>query len=152
MAITNYTLRRPTYSAWRDLDDVSNRLSRIFDTSRVSASARSGAWAPAVNVSEMPEKLELTVELPGLREGDISIELENRVLSISGEKKEQRSEEDEESRYHLVERSFGSFRRSFTLPSTVNGSDVVAAFADGVLTVTLPKSPEAKGRTIEITK
>lgn len=152
MAITNYTLRRPTYSAWRDLDDVSNRLSRMFDTSRVPASARSGAWAPAVNVSETPEEVALTVELPGLREADISIELENRVLSISGEKKEQRSKQDEEARYHLVERSFGSFRRSFTLPSTVDGSEVVATFEDGVLTVTLPKSPEAKGRTIEITK
>jgi HSP20 family protein len=152
MAITNYTLRRPTHSAWRDLDDVSNRLSRIFDTTRVPASARSGGWAPPVNVSETPEELALTVELPGLREADISIELENRVLSISGEKKEQHSEPDEESRYHLVERSFGSFRRSFTLPSTVDGSEVAATFEDGVLTVTLPKSPEAKARTIEITK
>jgi HSP20 family protein len=152
MAITKYAFRRPTYSASRDLDDVSNRLARFFDDSTLFAGDRVGRWMPAVGVSETADELLLTAELPGVTEEDISIELENNVLSISGEKTETRVEGDEERRYHVWERSFGSFTRSFTLPSTVDGANIMATFENGVLTVKLPKVAEARGRKIEITK
>lgn len=151
MAITKYSVRRPTYSGWSDLDDMSNRLARFFDET-MSGAAREGSWSPAVSVSETPDELVLTAELPGMREDDISIELENNILSISGEKTETISENDEERRYHVYERRFGSFSRSFTLPRTVDAGNIVATFDNGVLNVRLPKIAEAKGRKIEISK
>lgn len=151
MAITKYSLRRPTYAPWSELDGVPNRLTRMFDDTFFT-SARDGRWMPAVTVSETNDELMLSAELPGMAEEDISIELENSVLTIAGNKEHVRTENDEERRYHLVERSYGSFSRSFTLPRTVDGNGIVARFDNGVLTVTLPKVPEAKGRKIEISK
>ena len=107
---------------------------------------------PAVSVSEAKDELLLTAELPGLAEDDITIELENNVLTVSGEKNEVREEDDEERKYHVYERSYGSFSRAFTLPRTVDGQNIVATFENGILTVKLPKVPEAKGRKIEIQK
>lgn len=151
MAITKYSLRRPTYSNWSDLDDVSNRLSRFFDDSFFNP-MREGRWLPPVSVSETSDELMMTAELPGMSEDDISIDLENNVLTISGQKNEVREEGDEERRYHVYERSFGEFNRSFTLPRTVDPNKIQARYDNGVLTVKLPKVAEAKGRKIEITK
>ena len=150
MAITHYTLRRPTVSAWRDLENVSNRLARVFDD--VSTGNGRSGWNPSMNVEETKDELLLTAELPGLAEENISIELEDNVLSISGEKTEERTEGDEERRYHLWERRYGSFKRTFTLPRTVSGEGIRADFENGVLRVHMPKAPEAKGRKIEIAK
>ncbi len=147
MAIMKYAFRNPSYSPWRDLAEVQNRLAGFFDNPLVSRSS----WTPSVNVSETKDGLELTAELPGLSREDLSIEVENNVLTISGEKTEQVTEGEEERRYHVWERSYGSFRRSFSLPQTISGDDIAATFENGVLTVLLPKAPEAKGRTIEIT-
>ena len=152
MAITKYSARRPIYRTWSDFDDVSNRLARLFDDSMFAAPDREGRWMPAVSVSETKDELLLTAELPGLGEDDLSIELENNVLTIAGVKNEVREEEDEDRKYHVFERSYGSFTRSFTLPPTVDGAGIVATFDNGVLTVTLPKVAEAKGRKIEIQK
>ena len=151
MAIIRYPVRQPTYSLWRDFDTVSNRLSRIFDE---APSKRSGddTWSPAVSVSETKEELILTAELPGLAEEEIHLELENDVLTISGEKTAAPTEDDVERRYHVWERSYGSFRRSFTLARSVDGAEASATFENGVLTVRLPKAAEAKGRTISISK
>ena len=150
MAITHYTLRRPTVSAWRDLENVSNRLARVFDD--VSTGNGRSGWNPSMNVEETKDELLLTAELPGLAEENISIELEDNVLSISGEKTEERTEGDEERRYHLWERRYGSFKRTFTLPRTVSGEGIRADFENGVFRVHMPKAPEAKGRKIEIAK
>jgi HSP20 family molecular chaperone IbpA len=150
MAITKYSVRRPTYTAWSDFDDVSNRLARFFDEAWVPAP--NGAWSPAVSVEEVGDNLVLTAELPGMNEADISIELEDGVLTISGEKNEVATEENEERRHIVRERRFGAFSRSFTLPRTVDGANISAAFENGVLSVTLPKAPEAKSRKIEIGK
>ncbi|MDX1495568.1 MAG: Hsp20/alpha crystallin family protein [Longimicrobiales bacterium] len=152
MAITKYSLRRPTYSNWGDLDEVSNRLSRFFDDSLFNFPRESGRWMPPVSVSETADELMLTAELPGMTEDDISIDLENNVLSISGQKNEVREEGDEERRYHVYERHFGTFNRSFTLPRTVDPNDITATFENGILTVRMPKVAEAKGRKIEISK
>jgi HSP20 family protein len=130
------------------MDDVSNRLSRLFDESLFSA--RGDRWVPPVTVSESTGELVLTAELPGLRREDISIDLENSVLVISGQKAELRAEGDEDRRYHVQERHFGSFSRSFTLPRTIDAAKIVATFDSGVLTVKLPKVSEAQGRKIEI--
>jgi HSP20 family protein len=139
------------YPAWRELDEVTNRLARMFDDASVQR-VNGRAFSPAVSVSETADALVITAELPGLTEKDVTIEIENDVLSISGEKTEERTEGDEERSYHVWERSYGSFRRSFALPRTVAGGEATARFDNGVLEVRLPKKPEAKGRKIEISK
>jgi HSP20 family protein len=152
MAISRYSVRTPTYAPWRELEDVSSRLARFFDEGPFGSTQNSGTWVPAVNISETKDDLVLTAELPGLTEDNVSIEVENNILIISGEKAEERTEGDEERRYHVWERTYGSFRRSFTLPRTVKSDEITAHFEGGVLTVTLPKVAEAKGRKIEISK
>ena len=148
MPITNYNFRRPILSPWRDLAAVQNRLAGVFDDP--SRSLR--GWTPSVNVTETKDELELTAELPGLSEDNLSIELEDNGLTISGEKTEQVTEGDEERRYNVSERHYGAFRRTFSLSRAINGDDIAATFENGVLTVRLPKAPEAKGRTITIAK
>ena len=149
MAIVKYPFRNPSYSAWRELDEVSNRLARLFDDASVRR-ANGGMWSPPVTVEETADELIFTAELPGMSDENVNIEVENDVLTISGEKTEQRTEGDEERNYHLWERSYGSFRRSFTLPRAVSAADATAHFDKGVLEIRLPKAPEAKGRKIKI--
>ena len=151
MAIVKYPFRKAVYSPWGELDEVSNRLAQLFDGS--SLRHREGTlWSPPVSVAETADALIFTAELPGLTEEQVTIELENDVLSITGEKAEQNTEGDEERNYHLWERSYGSFRRSFSLPRVVSGAEATAHFDKGVLEIRLPKAPEAKGRKIEISK
>lgn len=151
MAITKYAVRRPSYSPWSDLDSMSSRFARLFEDPMLGGGV-DRPWSPPVSVSESKDELLLTAELPGMKGDDISIELENNVLTVSGHKLEESREDDEERNYHVYERSFGSFSRSFTLPRTVDGNGIVATFDNGVLTVTLPKVAEAKGRKIAISK
>ena len=127
-------------------------MSRFFDTVPFSTDSVGSGWAPHVDVIETDEELMLTAELPGLSENDVTINLENSVLSISGEKTAIRKEDETEQRSHVWERRYGSFNRSFTLPRTVRTEDISALFENGVLTIHMPKVPEAKGRTIEICK
>ena len=152
MAITRYTFRNPGLSSLSDLEAVSNRFARIFDDSPASTGSNGGPWTPAVNVEETQNELILSAELPGLSEDAISIELENNVLSISGEKTEERTEGDEERRYHVWERRHGAFQRSFKLPRTVKADGIRALFENGILRIHLPKQEEAKGRKIAIEK
>jgi HSP20 family protein len=105
-------------------------------------------WSPAVNVEETKEELRLTAELPGMGIDDIEIEVENNVLSLRGQKREE--EEKEDRRFHVWERSYGSFERTFTLPRTINTEKISAQFKDGILHVHMPKAPEAKSRKISI--
>ncbi|MCA9737010.1 MAG: Hsp20/alpha crystallin family protein [Gemmatimonadota bacterium] len=144
MAITRYTARRP--NPWQDFDQLFNR----FFTDRPLAPEGTSVsdWMPAVDVRESAEELTLTADLPGLTEKDIDIEFENGVLTIRGEKRSEEQKDGE--RYHIWERRYGSFQRSFTLPRTVKSDSVRAEFDQGVLTVHLPKVPEAKSRKIEV--
>jgi len=151
MAIVKYPTRNTVYSPWRELDEVSNRLARLFDDSSLRR-GEGTLWSPPVSVSETADELVFTAELPGLNEDQVSIDLENDVLTISGEKIEERTEGEEERSYHLWERSYGSFRRSFSLPRAVNADEARAHFKNGVLEIRLPKAAEAKGRKIQISK
>ena len=127
-------------------------MSQVFDTVPFSTDSVDWDWAPHVDVIETDEELTLTAELPGLSENDVTINLENSVLSVSGEKTAIRNEDETEQRSHVWERRYGSFNRSFTLPRTVSTEDISALFENGVLTIHMPKVPGAKGRTIEICK
>lgn len=108
-----------------------------------------GEWIPKLDVSETKDALVVEVETPGVEAKDIRISVEGDVLSIRGEKKQDKEDKDE--RYHRVERSWGSFMRSVRLPFGVQRDEVKAAFKNGVLTVTLPKAaPGAKDTSIEV--
>lgn len=109
-------------------------------------------WSPAVEVTETADALTLTAELPGLRAGDVEIELEDDVLTLRGEKREEKEEEKTEGDVtcRVAERSYGAFSRSFTVPSTVDADTIEATFENGVLTVRMPKTAEARGRKIEV--
>jgi HSP20 family protein len=112
-------------------------------------------WLPAVEVSETDKEISITAELPGLTEKDINISFEDDVLTLSGEKTEEKKEDRSErgnTQYHLVERAYGAFSRSFVLPSNVDSKNVIADFRDGVLKVRLPKAAEQRpaGRKIPI--
>jgi len=144
MAITRF-------EPFRELAAVQSRLNRIFsepyeqgDDTLVRAD-----WAPAVDVVENDQHaLVLTAELPGVKKEDIELKVENNTLTIRGERK--RAFEIKEDGYHRVERTYGTFARSFTLPQTVSADGIKADFKDGVLSVTLPAREEAKPRQVSI--
>ncbi len=151
MAITRLARRAPVATQWRDFDEMSDRLFRLFnDVGSGVSSFTSEGWAPPVNVEETENEVVLTAELPGMTHEDVEVHLENNVLTIRGEKSVVRQEENGGHRIHLFERRYGSFTRSFTLPRTVKADDINASFENGILTVTMPKVAEAKGRRIEI--
>lgn len=107
-------------------------------------------WVPPVNVEETPDSILVTAELPGVSPDDVEIQVEENVLTISGEKHEERREEDAERHMHIAERITGSFSRSFTLPRKVDVEGIDADFGDGVLKVSVPKAPETRARRIEV--
>jgi HSP20 family protein len=111
-------------------------------------SQRVARLAPAVDVSEDEKSYHVTVELPGVKKDDVTVEVHENVLSIRGEKKSEREEKKDKT--HWVERTFGSFSRSFTLPPSAVADELKAGFKDGVLTLEIPKKEEAKPRQISI--
>ena len=107
-----------------------------------------GGWLPALDVHETDGEYAVTVELPGAKKEDVTVEVKDGILTIRGEKKSEREEKKEKRRY--VERSYGSFSRTLRLPPDADADRMNAAFKDGVLTIEIPKSEEAKPRTIAI--
>jgi HSP20 family protein len=107
-----------------------------------------GAWAPAVDIYENDGELVVEAELPGLEKGDIKVNVDDGVLTLKGERK--LSKETKEENYHRVERAYGTFTRSFTLPDTVDAEKISAKHKDGVLRVSLFKKPEAKPKVVDV--
>ena len=105
-------------------------------------------WAPPVDIYENGDNLVLKAELPGINPDDVEIRVEDNTLYVKGERKFEK--EVKEQNYHRVERSYGTFARSFSLPNSVDADKVAANFKDGVLTLTMPKKEEAKPKTIKI--
>lgn len=141
-----------TPSVWDELFSARREMDRLFD--RVFGQASSGqglqVWAPVVDIRETADDIQVMAELPGITPEDVSLAVENGVLTISGEKKQEIQEGKEEGNYHLFERRYGRFERSFTLPRTVTHDQIRARFHNGVLTITLPKAQEARPRRVQI--
>jgi HSP20 family protein len=106
-----------------------------------------GTWAPAVDVAEDGEKIHVKVEVPGMEEKDLRINFEDGLLTVSGERQFERKED---RNYHRIERAYGSFVRTFSLPRSVDASQIVANYRNGVLEIEIPKKEEAKPRQIQI--
>lgn len=126
--------------------------SMLNDSVFGSPFTRHAPWIPAVEVQETNDSLVLTAELPGVEEKHLKISIENNVLSIDGEKEQETTDGPPAKAYYMSERYYGAFQRSFALPRTVDVEHVKAVFEKGVLTITLPKLPQSKGRQIEVTK
>jgi HSP20 family protein len=107
-----------------------------------------GAWEPKTDVTESKDAVIVKAEIPGVDQKDISVSFEGGMLTIKGEKQQEKEEKDK--RYHRVERSYGAFCRVMRLPAPVDGSKATATFKDGVVTITLPKAPAANGTTIPV--
>jgi HSP20 family protein len=126
-------------------------FARLFDSffgDLPSEDVSSRSWVPPVDIQETEDGYRLQAELPGLTRDDVQITLENNVLRLSGERKFEKDVQKEG--YHRIERTYGSFARSFALPQQVNGEGVQAAFENGLLTITVPKAEQAKPRKIAI--
>jgi HSP20 family protein len=140
------------HDPFRELRSLQDEMTRLFTGVNPSASGREdmlhGEWIPKVDIFENRENLVIEAELPGISRNDFELSFENNVITLSGERKfEKKSEGDN---YHRVERSYGSFTRSFTLPQTVTAEGAKAEFNNGILFVTLPKREETKARKIEV--
>jgi len=129
-------------------EDVDRAFERIFRTWMGPVSFSEFSWNPTVDVAETSDEVVVKAEMPGMSKDDIDITVEDNQLILSGEKKQEQEEKD--SNYYRVERSYGAFRRIFTLPARVDVATVKATYQDGVLTVRVPKAEAAKAKKIEI--
>ncbi len=128
-------------------DEMNDLFGRFFGDWPLTG-PRMGSWWPALDVAEREDAVVVKADLPGMKSDEIDISVHDNMLTISGEKKE--SKEDKGEEYYHVERSYGSFRRELTLPAGVDAEKVQASYRDGVLTVTLPKTEQAKPKRIQI--
>jgi len=149
MAITRW-------NPFRELEEMNDRLNRVFggfamsrDTAHSTKDALVGFdWSPSVDISETNEEFLIKAELPEVKKEDVKITIEDGVLRISGERKQEKEEHNK--KLHRVERAYGSFMRTFTLPTNVDDAKVHAEYKDGVLTLRLPKSAAAKPKSLEV--
>ena len=130
------------------LQDRMNRLFRESFSGSQDESLTTTTFAPAVDVYEDEHNVSLKIEVPGINEKDIDVRVENNTLTVHGERKIEKEEKEEN--YRRVERQYGSFTRSFTLPQTVDAENVSANYDKGVLKITLPKKAEAKPKQIKV--
>ncbi|HXF93425.1 MAG TPA: Hsp20/alpha crystallin family protein [Nitrospiraceae bacterium] len=141
------------WDPFRELEELSERLNRVFGRPSVRRDNNKEAltvadWIPAVDISESEGEYLIKAELPGVKKEDIKVTLQEGVLTIQGERKQEKEEKGR--KYHRIERSYGTFMRSFTLPDSVDDSKVSAEFKDGLLYLHVPKSEKAKPKAIEV--
>ena len=137
-------------SPFRGLNTLQEQVNRLFEDSFGGARTEStlSAWAPRVDVHETENALVISADLPGVNEKDLDVRVENNMLNIRGERKMDSAVQ--EDKYVRVERVYGSFSRSFSLPNTVNTEAVKADYVNGVLTLMLPKREESKPKQVKV--
>ena len=140
----------PTFTP--DLFGLQNEINRMFDGffhgDREETDVLGSTWKPAVDIVENDDEYIAQVELPGVNKDDVKITMENNILTLRGEKSQEKKEKS--ANYHRVERFYGSFRRSFELPGGVKNDKIDAEYKDGILTIRMPKEEEAKTKLIEV--
>jgi HSP20 family protein len=149
MAIIRWQRPEATWPTWGNFEDELNQLrhdmNQLLETP--FGSQLFNEWAPTVDLYEDRDNILVKAEIPGMKKEDIDVSLHNGALTISGERK---FEEKQEGANYRTERFYGRFQRTVTLPKAVDGGKVKASYTDGVLTITLPKSEEAKPKQIEV--
>src|ERR1700681_2158915 len=143
-----------TWKQLREMDEAQNRFNRFlgeFPNRMGNGEPHSltvADWSPEVDISQDEHGYLLKADLPEMKKDDVRVTVEDGILCVSGERKSEK--EDQKTKFHRIERSYGNFRRSFTLPEDANGSKVTADFRDGVLRVHLPTTAIAKSKTIQV--
>jgi len=146
-------VRWQDWDPFSDMRSVRERINRLFDERFAGFPAPTEEtftreWAPPVDIHEDKDNIVVKAEVPGMKKEDVSIEIKDNVLTLKGERKFEKETKKED--YHRMERSYGSFVRSFSLPSAIKVDKVVANYKDGILEITLPKAEEAKPKAIPI--
>lgn len=141
------------WDPFRELEDVSNRLNRMFGRSPASAEPAhdmlaTADWAPSVDISETDNAYVIKAEIPEVKKEDVKVTIQDGMLSIQGERKLEKEEKGK--KFHRIERSYGSFIRNFRMPDDADEAGVKAEFKDGMINVTLPKSEKAKSKAITV--
>ncbi len=141
------------WDPFRELEEMSDRLNRVFTRPAVRTNGNKeqltvADWIPIVDISETDAEYLIKAELPEVKKEDVKVTVENGVLTLQGERRQEKEEKGK--KYHRVERSYGSFVRSFTLPESIDESGVKAEYKDGVLNLHLPKSEKVKPKAIEV--
>jgi HSP20 family protein len=143
-----------SWDPFRELEEMQRRWASLFDRQMLLPDGGKEEqfslteWTPAVDIAEDDKEYTIKAELPGINKEDVKVTVENGVLSISGERKSEKEEKDK--KYHRIERTYGSFVRTFTLPEGTAGDKMNAEFKDGVLKLHLPKDEKAKPKTVEV--
>lgn len=138
------------WEPFRNLSSLQEQVNRLFESNFPSRGSESTltAWAPAVDVYETENELVIKADLPDVSDKDLDVRVENNMLTIHGERKFEQKVKEEN--YLRMERSYGSFSRSFSLPNSVNTEAIKAEYKDGVLNITLPKRAESKPKQVKI--
>jgi HSP20 family protein len=140
------------WDPFRELEEMSDRLNRMFARPATRTNGKEtmivADWTPTVDISETEAEYQIKAEIPDVKKEDVKVTLEDGVLTIQGERKQEKEEKGK--KYHRIERSYGSFVRSFSLPDVIDEERVKADFKDGVLNLHLPKSEKAKPKAIEV--
>lgn len=141
-----------TWSPFRELDELQNRLGTFFRGFPRRTGNGNGDiltdWSPQVDITEDEKEYLVKADLPEMKKEDIVVNFENGLLTISGERKTEK--EEKKKKYHRIERSYGTFERAFMLPEDADATKLAAEFKDGVLRVHMPKNPTAKPKKIEV--
>ncbi len=144
---------RTQWNPWKELEEMEKRLSTLWGRPPAKTGGEREAisvaeWSPLVDISEDDKEYIIKAELPEVKKEDVKLTVQDNVLSISGERKYEKEEKGK--KYHRVERAYGSFLRSFTLPEDADGGKVSAEYKDGILKVHLPKAEKAKPKSVEV--
>jgi HSP20 family protein len=140
------------WDPFRELEEVSDRLNRVLGPDARRSHGKEtmivADWTPSVDITETEGEYLIKAEIPDVRKEDVKVTLEDGVLTIQGQRKQEKEEKG--TKYHRIERSYGSFARTFSLPDVIEADKVKAEFKDGVLNLHLPKSEKAKPKAIEV--
>ncbi len=142
----------PTFPIFREMEDLSDRFNRIFGNRTRPTPEKESLlvtdWAPVVDIQETEKEYLVNAELPEIKKEDVKVTVENGVLTIQGERKQEKEEKGK--KFHRVERSYGTFLRTFTVPLDAEENKVAADFKDGILRVHLPKTEKPRPKAIEV--
>lgn len=138
------------WTPWRELEEIADRYTRAIGQAQAGGQdvVATGDWVPRVDIAETDTEFEIKVEIPEVNKEDVKVAVYNGVLTIRGERKQEKEEHGK--KFHRVERKYGSFTRSFTLPDNVDENAIKAAFKDGMLHLHIQKTEEAKPKVIEV--
>jgi len=152
MNLIRYEPTSPNFPLFREMEEMSDRLNRLFGTWTRPVNGKEPLtvvdWTPSVDIQETETEYLVKAELPEIKKEDVKVTVENGILTLQGERKHEKEEKNR--KFHRVERSYGTFLRTFTVPSDADEAKVAAEFKEGILKVHLPKTEKPRPKTIEV--